>query len=297
MHVLTKIFIVLVSLLACLLVPLVVTYAHNENSYASRFDAAESNALALKSNFDAAKSGFELTETKLNKDIDDLNDQLSAMRQRADAAEADLRQAESARVQAESMNTEIAAQLATLASAVETGQILRVTLIDELQQIRGDMLTSEDQMVTMEDALNDAEAKLEVSELARRAIEEELQEMRDEHAAALSELGTYIATYPEINSGDRAGATGRIIPDIDMKTKVTKVVRRQNETIAEIEAGSRDGVRVGWTVMISGPGGFKANLKITNVDINRSTGVVELENAATRGRVQQGDDVYISSSR
>ena len=41
MHVLTKIFIVLVALLAVLLVPLVVVYATNENNFKARYQEAE----------------------------------------------------------------------------------------------------------------------------------------------------------------------------------------------------------------------------------------------------------------
>ena len=53
MHVLTKVFIVLVSLLSVLLVPLVVVYSHNEDSYKSKFEESDSlrnaanNALRL----------------------------------------------------------------------------------------------------------------------------------------------------------------------------------------------------------------------------------------------------------
>ena len=44
MHVLTKIFIVLVSLMAVLLVPLVVVYANNEDSFKAKYQAASAQA-------------------------------------------------------------------------------------------------------------------------------------------------------------------------------------------------------------------------------------------------------------
>ena len=46
MHILTKVFIVLVSMLAVLLVPLVVVYAHNEDSYKAKYEEAETLANA-----------------------------------------------------------------------------------------------------------------------------------------------------------------------------------------------------------------------------------------------------------
>ena len=57
MHVLTKIFIVLVSLLAILLVPLVVVYAHNENSFKARYQDADAASQTAKSNLEAANAG------------------------------------------------------------------------------------------------------------------------------------------------------------------------------------------------------------------------------------------------
>ena len=53
MHVLTKIFIVLVSLLAVLIVPLVVVYAHNEDSFKAKYEAAAALAAAANQNLES----------------------------------------------------------------------------------------------------------------------------------------------------------------------------------------------------------------------------------------------------
>ena len=65
--------------------------------------------------------------------------------------------------------------------------------------------------------------------------------------------------------------------------------------MAEINAGSRDGVEEGWVMMVARGGNFLANLRIIAVDINRSTGVIELEDTSTRGEVQPGDRVLARS--
>jgi hypothetical protein len=56
--------------------------------------------------------------------------------------------------------------------------------------------------------------------------------------------------------------------------------------LAEIDAGSKDGVKLQWMMTIGNGGNFIANLRIINVDINRSTGIVTLEDAK-KGRVAQ----------
>jgi hypothetical protein len=58
--------------------------------------------------------------------------------------------------------------------------------------------------------------------------------------------------------------------------------------LAEINAGSRDGLKPGWVLTIGDGGTFIGNLRITEVDVNRSVGVVELEDAANRGEVRVG---------
>ena len=62
-------------------------------------------------------------------------------------------------------------------------------------------------------------------------------------------------------------------------------------------AAPRDHSEIGWTGTIGRGGTFLGTLRITNVDINRATGVVELENQLTRGRVDVSDRVLFRSGR
>ena len=73
------------------------------------------------------------------------------------------------------------------------------------------------------------------------------------------------------------------------------VGRGGDQTLAEMHAGSRDGVEEGWIMMVARGGNFLANLRIIAVDINRSTGVIELEDTDSRGEVQPGDRVLARS--
>ena len=63
--------------------------------------------------------------------------------------------------------------------------------------------------------------------------------------------------------------------------------RGADSTLAEINAGSRDGVQPGWVMSIADGGKYVGNLRITTVDVNRSVGVVELEQAG-KGEVRTG---------
>ena len=84
---------------------------------------------------------------------------------------------------------------------------------------------------------------------------------------------------------------------IDLDATVVSVRRGAEQTLAEINAGSRDGVQEGWIMTIGRSGNFLGNLRIIAVDINNATGIVELEDPNGRGRVEAGDRVYARRGR
>ena len=71
MHVLTKVFVVLVSLLSVLLVPLVVVYAHNENTFKSRWESAEAKAASASVRLNTAQVAHLARELSLQSEINE----------------------------------------------------------------------------------------------------------------------------------------------------------------------------------------------------------------------------------
>ncbi len=289
MHVLTKIFIVLVSMLAVLLVPLVVVYAHNENSYRTQYQqeravAATASMLLQQeqtaSSSDLARKDLELQELSQGKNqlTQDLQD-----------ANAKLRQLEAALASSEKLQANIDAKLAVLASSAKAGQALTESLVNELRTLRQDAMQDAKRVVQLDEALRDVSAQLQVAVAARRAVQEELQQLRQELTQAVNTARIY-----EEKHGPLAG--GPLPPPVrNLDATVVNVRRGADQTLAEINAGSRDGVEEGWVMMVARGGNFLANLRIIAVDINRSTGVIELEDTDSRGEVQPGDRVLARS--
>ncbi len=295
MHILTKLFIVLVSLLAVLLVPLVVVYAHNENSFQAKYQAAEANVASARSEYEAAKLSHSIVLQRKDQQLQELEAENIDARKQADRQEAEVRQLSARLAEAESMDAQIQGYIATLTSSVDAGQQLTASLIDELRGLRHEALASERQKVQLDDALRDKEAQLDVADEARRALQEELQRLKDEHAGALGQIQEYVAMYGHlqsggVNAGARRGQT--VIIDRDIDCKVLSVRRNSDQVLAEIDAGSRDGVKKGWVMTIGSQGNFIARLRVISVDINRATGIIELEDEFDRGRVDVGQTVY-----
>lgn len=286
MHVLTKIFIVLVSLLACMLVPLVVAYAHNENSYEARFQDAESKANAATAQLASAQASFDAVRDSLNGEVASLETTVAGLRQQMIGLEGDLRQAEQSLATADSNEEQIQAQLTMLASTNEIGQTLRQTLLNDVRELRDSMLESERERIELDEAYQQVVAEKEVAEKAYRALQEEVAQIRSERAALYNTVEQYVGQYGSLRTD--VVQTG-ILPDRELETRVTQVRRNRSEVLAEIDAGSRDGVKVGWRMVISNRNGYVASLRITEVDINKSVGVVELEGRSGGGRVAVGD--------
>lgn len=68
---------------------------------------------------------------------------------------------------------------------------------------------------------------------------------------------------------------------------VLRVERSRGQTLAEVDGGERDGLRVGEVLHIADQGTFIANLRIVLVEPNRAVGIISLE-SPERGLVQVG---------
>lgn len=287
MHILTKIFVVLVSLLAVLLVPLVVVYATNENNYKARYQEAVVARAAAEQESRAASQRAAADATQSQLQLDELKKANADLVNAKNTAEANVRNLESQLAAAKATQAAITGDIAMIKTTLEAGQSMTESLIGELRTLRSNAVAIERQKVELDEALRDVTSQLEVAEQARRALAEELTRLKDEHSKALTQLGQAIAK----GFGTRDDVRTGIRPDISLTAKVIRVERSSGQILAEIDAGSRDGVKKDWVMTIGNRGDFIANLRIVNVDINRSTGIVTLE-ANDRGLVQVGFDAH-----
>lgn len=289
-HILTKVFIVLVSMLAVLLVPLVVVYAHNEDSYKAKYQEAETLANANQADLDAAKLSHANSMAAKEIRIADLLREAADLQTDVDRRGAEIRDLERRLVSAEGMQTQIVAKLTRLVSTVEAGHELNESLITELRTIRGEALAAERRQVDLDEELREVSGQLEVAVAARRALQEELHRLSEEHAKAMSSLSHYEARIGALSDVPDLTREG-IAPTHNVNATVIGVRRDQDRILAEIDAGSRDRLREGWVGTIGHGGTFVAKIRIISVDINRSTGLVTLE-SKDRGKVEIGNRVY-----
>lgn len=288
MHLLTKIFVVLVSLLAVLLVPLVVVYAHNEDNFKRRYQDASGQMAAANQKLQSEQIAHAAKIAELQGQLADLTKANEELARGRDQATAEIRTLEKDLALAQSQQAQVRADLATLSAAVDGGQQILTRLLADIQTVRAEALAAEGRVVQLDERLRDVSSQLDVAVAARRAIHEELQQLKEEHARAREQVTMYQARFGALIDESAGEAVLLIHPQIDLDATVIGV-RRGEQVLAEINAGSRDGIQEGWDLSISRGDQFIARLRIIKVDINRATGIVELEDLKARGAVQPGD--------
>lgn len=282
MHPLTKIFIVLVALLAVAIVPLVAVNAANEGTFKRRWLDEQAKSAAATTELAAARANHQATEASLSKTISELQAEIARLTKEGDSRAAQLRKVEGELASARALQATINSNLEIMAQTGKASTALNESLVAELRDLRTKVVESEKQVVELDEAVAMLTSQLEVADAARRALQEELTRIGEEKSVAVANIAKYVAYFGELPAAS-AGATtsldgGRVPADRDLSATIVSVQRNGDATLAEINAGSRDGVREGWVLMIGDSGRFVANLRIIEVDVNRATGVVELEN-------------------
>ena len=290
MHILTKILVVVVSLLVAALVPLAAVSSTNQSVFKKQAADAQAAMKTRDAESAVAKDAYNASLAALQAKSASLEAQLRAATMERDKEvqiRADKeREAERARLEVADLKGQLNA-----ASANDT---LQTKLIDAMRQdiesARTQYLAAEKARMELQDSLARLQGDLDSESAARRQLQEQLQRVSDEKERALADVQRYAALHG--SASPRAGATSDaglpVVADRSLSATVIDVKREPDATLAEINAGSRDGVKEGWVMTIADGSNFVGNLRIVQVDVNRAVGVVELEDVEARGEVKSG---------
>jgi hypothetical protein len=289
-HVLTKNCVVLVALLTVAIVPLVAVNATNESSFKQKFKGAEMKAAAAESMLASERTSWLSQQQKLEADLAAAKAVVADLQKQVETKAAAARKAESELAGTKSAAASIASSLEVIAQTDKAKGELNNALVAELSELRTKSLDAETRLKELEIAFDKSKSDLDVADAARRALQEEVKRLSDEKDRAVATIAEYVASVGEITKA-RAGAVGdvqRVAATRNLSATIINVRRGETAPLAEINAGSREGVKAGWVLTIGDGATFIGNLRITEVDVNRAVGVIELEDPATRGEVKVG---------
>lgn len=299
MHILTKIFVVLTSLLSVALVPLVMLNTANEETFKKRWTDEQNVSKLAAFNNDVAQRSRE-TATRLSQEFaKDLEIKLAKAQIERDAAISDAALINGMVASNKAQLDRLASNLQIFAESDKIKNELVTTFSAEVVKLRNMLTKADRENVQLDDTVANLTSENEVVKAQLRQTQEQLKQAaddRDKTAAdaknandQLKKYGTYAGALPQARPGATSGANGeaKIPADRSLSATIINVRRGADSTLAEINAGSRDGVQPGWVLSIADGGKYVGNLRITTVDVNRSVGVVELEQAS-KGEVRTG---------
>ena len=294
MHILTKIFIVLVALLAVAMVPLVATYTTNENSYKAMYRSANDQQLLAQSRASDAEQALISRQLQMQQDIDAREATIGSLRSTQASTRASI---ESLNDQIRVLSTQLDqsnANLQALSSASHVNSELKERFVKENYDLREKIIKSNRQVMEMEDTLEQVQYEAEEAERAKRKANEERRLMEVQFATLSEKYDAFVAKHGELDVV--AVVENGIAPTKTLTGTVLQVSRSDSNVLVEINLGSREGVQDGWVMTVGEDGTFLGRLLIHDVDINRSVGKITLEDPS-RGEVVVGSTVYSVKGR
>ena len=294
MHILTKIFAGLVALLSVALVPLVAVYVHNEESYRIRYLDASAKEKAIMKNIESVQAMSQAQQARYESLVQEQGSRIAQLNENIARSETTVTELRTSLRQAELKEDSSRMAYEALVKALQTNGAVSDRLIQDLNDLRSRAVDLEKQYLKEKELLAQARSELEIETSNRRAAQDGQRDLQAQIQNVQTKLDQYIFEYGDLNARPKETT---VIADRRLIARITNVTRTEEESLAEVNVGSRDGVRKGLRMTIANGGQFLATLRVIDVDVNRSVGVIELEDAQSGRVVEVGDRAYTIPGR
>lgn len=265
MHILTKVFVLFAAVLSILMAALSISYTVNADRVVADYRNALSRADLAQNDMNSIKStSSQLVAAK--------EEELTAARDELASREADIRRLEAANSElritlrsAEAARESITAKIAELGVAVETQARIIDEYKNELSRLRRAELDYRDERLDLEKKLSDLESQVIVYEQVKRALEEQLTEVRNTLADATARAG---------GAAPAARNVPAEIPGPQIRGSVDQVMTdpATGNLLVKINLGSNDRVRQNSRLYVHRGQTYLGELVIFQVDLNHAIG-------------------------
>ncbi len=267
MHILTKVFVVLAAVLSLLLSALTVTYSVNAEQIRRSYQSSQNEAEAFRTAGMAQTQMHEQEIAALRREIESSDQQVADLRGELGTLKLDrdrlMKELNDARLEAD----QVRAQITQFGAATATQGSLIAKYREEVSELRGNELRFRDQRLELEDKIADQSSQILVLEQQRRALEEQIAELRD-----AAQAGGVASTGGEgaepVRSLDRF-VSGQVL---QVRTETGT-----GEPVVQLNLGSSDGLRRNTELYVVRDGAtFVANVVVTSVELQNATARVTL---------------------
>ena len=292
MSIITKIFVVLATVLAIVNVALMVSYVNNNEHFkgeyvqalsekavaqtaaqiaeSQRAEADKVHAEAMK-DVEQQKEGLVDRISKLVSELQTKDVAISDLRGRLVGVQADLKQ--------------------SIASQKQAHQII-TTLEGEVKTRRDAAIKAEKRTVELTDQNQELETRLQLAIENVRLLKEQLTDAEDQIRELKVKAAQVVAAAPNAATDSVSGLTPVAAP-ADIRGVITSVQQvGENDLFVAVNVGSNDLVAPGMNFIIHDGENYVGSLTITRVDLNEAAGRVTLR----KGDVRQNQQVLASSN-
>lgn len=289
MSMLTKTFVVLVSVLSVVLVALFASYVATTEDLRGELDQVRADRDATQAR--ARAIGTELTEAEQRfvEQMSNLRNERQTLSAELDNLQAELSSAQSELAEAQARLKEFEASVARLSAAGVQNARLLEQVNDELQRRRDDAVKRQREIIQYSDRIAELESESATQARQVRRLQQDKVAMQD----TMRDLEDRWSRVPEgirIQITDQP--TERLVadpPDHPIVGQVTRVTGSGDEVLVQVDVGDRDGVVRHLPFMVYRGNEFIGMLQIDQVDTSASVGRMTL----TRREVQSGDRIYV----
>lgn len=293
MSLLTKIFVVMVSLLAVGLVALVVPFVTNVETFKQLYEAEVELRAAAERNAQNREADLSAILAAKDKVLADLRAEIAKRDAEYNDMEKKLLTEQSARVQASKLAEEVGVKLERLSSSLEVQTNVNKMLQSEINQRREQTLQLQTRGIELTKALRDKTTQLDTLGRQVRLFREKLAEMQAINLDLREELdrgGGQAAGKAVVTRGEDQGGYDTYDegwdPPVLIHGRVTDVEQLGDTIFVAINIGTNDNVGTGMRFMIHEGDQFLGNGIVTKVDLNQSAARVVLERGHIRPNVE-----------
>ncbi len=279
MHILTKVFVLFAAVLSIMMAALAISYSVNADRVTADYRDMMAKADTAIADQAAQKAAHGQAQAALEENLNGLRDELAsrdADTRRLEAANSELR---IALRQAEAGRESITSKIAQLGVTTETQARIIDEYKTELDRLRTAELSYRDEKIDLEKSLSDLESQVIVYEQVKRALQEQIEEMRialNNPGGTNAADGTDMAT--EISGPLIRGSIDEVRNDPS-----------SGDTLVKVNLGTNDRLRENTRLYIHRGNNYLGELVIFTVDLNHAVGRVAY--TAANQSIRAGDQV------
>ncbi|MHC4988079.1 MAG: hypothetical protein ACYTFX_06235 [Planctomycetota bacterium] len=270
MSILTKILAVLLSVFSLLLVGMVVTFVGNSNNYKASYEEQITlNAVMQGTVTEATRQYNELVK-KSGELQKNLQDEILNLKAEKDLLASELRKSERLSMQYQNQANSMTSVLAGLDQSVKNLLASLTKTQKELDEARAEGIKSQKELNQMTSDLYEKIVQLQSIEAERRRLLEQKTELEKQAATVGTprEIVAPVTPLPNQMASPAVAAPA----GTDIKGLIVEI----EGNLVTLSVGSADGVAKNMVFHVTRGDRFVCDVIITNVDINRSAGTLDL---------------------